>query len=261
MSGAALSEKKPLIIVTRPLPEARQSAEKIEQYGFETALHPLGELSYPDTDRQEDLFDKLHEPCPSQGGDFILTSLRAVPPVKKLGISKQARFYVVGERTKAALIKTGYTNVLIAAPDSTGLIAYLSEDGPKRAVYLKGRDVRRNLKNELAESGLSITPIEVYALDYERGPDAGLVSLLKSRCKKEQICILPVYSVRAAKTLALSIEKLSLKERRHIGFLALSEAVAQMFSRLEGLEGAISDAPYERSLIDKLRLMYDKNMC
>lgn len=144
------------VALTRPIEDARRSAESLRARGFEPVLAPAMTLRATGAAPPGENFDAL-----------LATSANAFT---WLGADARARLtglalYVAGERTAAAAGAAGFGQVQAITGDAAGLAALVAARLPRasRLLYLTGRDRKGDLEAALGALGHRIVATEVYA--------------------------------------------------------------------------------------------------
>src|SRR5687768_7761156 len=103
------------VLVTRPLEEARQFAERLSAFGIEAVLTPLLSIEF------------LDAALPPLAGvqAFIATSANGVRALAARTAERALPLYAVGDATARAAQDAGFTTVSSAAGDSHDLAALL----------------------------------------------------------------------------------------------------------------------------------------
>lgn len=149
------------ILITRPHPDSETTAAALRPRGFEVLLAPMLRFEpLPFVDDAE-----------ADYGAVIATSANALRAIdKQLAASRLLKLplFAVGEHTAAAARKAGFSNVLAAKGDATGLrdLVLQSAQLKKTAVllYLAGADLARDLASELAECGFGVVTQTTYRM-------------------------------------------------------------------------------------------------
>jgi uroporphyrinogen-III synthase len=152
------------VLVTRPHPDDETTAASLRSRGFEVLLAPM--LRFEAVAFQEDLDARYSA--------VIVTSASAVR-----GIAQHLKghrllelpLFAVGQQTADAARRAGFTHVISAEGDASGLrdlvLARVKAKELKRAstlLYLAGADLARDLAAELGESGLRVVTQTTYRM-------------------------------------------------------------------------------------------------
>lgn len=144
------------VLVTRPIDQAENTAEKLRGLGFKPLVCPLTR------------FTALSN-WELRGRDLtgiILTSANAVKAIEaseKLDALGSATIACVGEKTAEAARKAGFRSIAHISPDVESLIKALDLNRfapqSERWLYLRGEDVTRDLGTEFPQA---VTDIVIY---------------------------------------------------------------------------------------------------
>src|SRR5947209_1407842 len=125
---------KATIALFRARNDAAGTAAALARRGFAAALAPVVEIVAIDAEPPKQTFDFVVA-ASAKAFDFapagVLDALRGLP------------LHVVGERTAAAARRAGFSQIAPPAADVAALLASLPQ---RRAVYLAGRDRKRELE-------------------------------------------------------------------------------------------------------------------
>jgi uroporphyrinogen-III synthase len=227
------------IVITRPFEDSTEIAQEIESRGFVPLIEPVLDIS--DTDEMPDE--------PAEGLPLIFTSANAVRAFAKKTALRSMPVYTVGRNTADEARLAGYTNVESAsgtAEDLTELLLSAAKTGLTEALYVRGRDVSVDLKQNLTKNGLKIAEFVAYQAD----PMQKLsISLLKSLDNKEIKAVM-LFSVRGAKQFSDLIEQYDRTYRmKSIKVLCISNAVLESCSALPFGGVLVADKPDRYGMI------------
>ena len=142
------------VLVTRPEPEAAQTAADLAARGHEPVLAPLTRIVATGARLPEEAFDAT-----------IVTSARAIESLKDSDLPRLRALPVlcVGERTGEAARARGL-RVEATASDARGLLALLAarREQPRRVLYLAGRDRKPLLEETLRRNGRVVATAVLY---------------------------------------------------------------------------------------------------
>ncbi|MBO6902977.1 MAG: uroporphyrinogen-III synthase [Rhizobiaceae bacterium] len=146
------------VLVTRPEPVAAQTAERLEVMGHEAVVVPLSKV------------EPVEAAVPSVT-DFdavAATSANAVRSASPelLEAVSSLRCFAVGDRTAGAARIAGFESVRSAGGDVYDLAALIGSELKTggRVLYLCGERRRPVLEEILADTRLSVTPLETYRI-------------------------------------------------------------------------------------------------
>ena len=205
------------LLVTRPEPDATDTAGRLRALGLKPELCPLMRFEVTDA--------RLPEAKGLAG--LILTSanaLRALEMRGALAAYHGLPVFAVGEKTAAAARSAGFADVTVAGGDAGALIDLVAERHARGSYfYPSARETARDLPKALAASGILVIASEVYAMAAVDRLDADLSAGLAAGAFAAAL----VYSRRSAELFAELTELvLSPERRRALTMICLSENVA-----------------------------------
>jgi uroporphyrinogen-III synthase len=152
------------VLVTRPHPDGKATAEALRARGFEVLLAPM--LRFEPVAFVDD--------AEVNYGAVVATSanaLRAIEPQLAASRLFKLPLFAVGEHTASAARQAGFDKVIAANSDAAGLRDLVLESVrakvlKKAAVllYLAGADLARDLAGELGERGFSVVTQTTYRM-------------------------------------------------------------------------------------------------
>jgi uroporphyrinogen-III synthase len=225
------------VLITRPQPGARATAERLEALGHEVMVSPLFTTRSVEWAPPGELFDAL-----------MVTSANAMRlsgplPDRWRGLP----CYVVGKATAEAAGARGFTRLITGDGDAEGLVAQMRADGIGAALHLAGREHRA-----IAEPDIRIITRIVYAADPVESLDTGAAEALLSGNMDWAL----LYSARAARQFSALVDKIGLSRSR-ISLGVLSQHVADTAG--PGWRATvIAPAPVEEQLFAACGLLCDK---
>lgn len=228
------------MLVTRPEPDASDTAARLGAIDIEAALCPL--LSH------QTLGTSL--PDPSGFAGMALTSanaLRALDERKALDQFVNLPVYAVGDRTAAAATEMGFANVRSAGGALGDLVDLLAHAGLKGPIfYPTGRDQSGDLAKSLAPFGVMVIATQVYAMNAA----TELPPQILGELEDGSIDAVLFYSRRTAETFAaLCQDKLSRLSRLGLGMLCISETVAEPLVDAHFVRVGLADYPSEEAMM------------
>jgi uroporphyrinogen-III synthase len=228
------------MLVTRPEPDATDTAGRLAALDIETAICPL--LS----------FSPLTTSLPEAKGfaAMALTSanaLRALDGRGALTNYLSLKTYTVGERTTAHARDYGFTDVTTAGASLADLAEFLAHAGLTGPVfYPAGRDQSGDLAKSLAPFGVMVITAQVYAMN----PVTTLPMVVRDDLVSGEIGAALFYSRRTAETFVrLAGEGLGRAARTKLGILCLSENVAQPLVDAHFVRVSLADYPSEEAMM------------
>lgn len=228
------------ILVTRPEPDATDTAGRLSALGIEPVLCPLMEMAV--------LEARLPEPDGLSG--LIFTSanaLRALERRNALGPYLGLPVFAVGEKTARAASASGFSDVTSAEGDANALVGLMGARAKAGTYfYPSAVDTARDLPKALAAAGLLVIAAELYGMT----PLPRLPEPVETALGQGEIDGVMVYSRRTASIFAELTELvLSPDRRRALSLICLSEntaapLVAHGFPRI-----TLADFPSEEAMM------------
>ncbi len=228
------------MLVTRPDPDAGETAARLAALDIEAALCPL--LSH----------QTLPTSLPDSAGfaAIALTSANALRALEERGVLDQFKHlpaYTVGDRTAGVAEDMGFGFVQSAGgalADLVELLAHARLQGP--IFYPTGRDQSGDLAKSLAPFGVMVIAAQVYAMNAATELPAQIVGELEDG----SIDAVLFYSRRTAETFARLCEgKLSRLSRLELGVLCLSETIAEPLVDAHFVRVGLADYPSEEAMM------------
>jgi len=152
------------VLVTRPQPDDETTAAALRARGFEVLQAPML--------RFEAI--AFHDDDDARYGAVIVTSanaLRGIAPHLASSRLAELPLFTVGEHTAAAARQAGFSKVISADGDASGLrdtvLAAVKAKQIKKAgtlLYLAGADLARDLAGELGERGFTVVTQTTYRM-------------------------------------------------------------------------------------------------
>ncbi len=228
------------MLVTRPDPDAGDTAARLAALDIEAALCPL--LSH------QTLPTSL--PDPAGFAAIALTSANALRALDERGVLdafKTLPAYTVGDRTAAAAEEMGFGFVQSAGGALGDLVELLAHAGIKGPIfYPAARDHAGDLAKSLAPFGLMVITTQVYAMNAA----TELPPQILGELEDGSIDAVLFYSRRTAETFARLCEgKLSRLSRLELGMLCISEAVAEPLIDAHFVRVGLADHPSEEAMM------------
>jgi len=229
-----------LILITRPLEEAKAFAKPLQGAGYETMIEPMLTIE-----------PVAHQAHTLKGfGAVIFTSAHGVQ-FWKMAAGNGIKAYCVGEATARAAANRGY-EVINADGNAASLIEILKRNRPgTRLLYIRGQHGAYPVTDDLKAAGFDIEEIIVY--------NAFLTEFLNPIClealKKGQIEAVTFFSKRTAENFTRLMEKNGLLEAlKGLKALSISQSVLES---VRSYEWAGAYAAQESNTQGMLRLIKD----
>jgi uroporphyrinogen-III synthase len=228
------------MLVTRPMPDAEETAARLAALDIETAIAPL-------------LVHKTLEtglPEPTGFAALALTSanaLRALEERRVLRPYLELPVFTVGDRTATAARASGFSRVQSAGGTFADLVDMLAHAGLAGPVfYPAARDPAGDLARSLAPHGVMVITTPVYAMQ----PVDHLPETILEELQSGAIAAALFYSRRTASAFAhLCGAQLPTAARKRLGVLCLSEAVAEPLVDAHFVRVGLADHPSEEAMM------------
>ena len=228
------------MLVTRPEPDASETAARLGALGIEGMACPL--LVH------QTLQGSLPEPTGFAA--ITVTSTNALRALRERGVLERylkLPLYAVGGRTAAAARSLGFTTVTHAEGGFAALAELLAHTplaGP--IFYPAARELAGDLAKSLAPFGRMVITAEVYAMN----PVDTLPLTAAGGFADNAIDAVLLYSRRTAETFVrLAEPHVDRLERRPIGMLCLSEAVAEPLVDAHFIRVSLAEQPSEQAMM------------
>jgi uroporphyrinogen-III synthase len=228
------------MLVTRPEPEAADTAARLRALAIEPTICPL--LT----------FEALGPSLPDARGfaAIALTSANAVRALEQRGALQGylgLKVYAVGERTADHARAAGFRDVTSARGTLAALadqLAHASLQGP--VFYPTAREPAGDLAKSLAPYGVMVITAHVYAMHAAAGLPLGV----RDDLVEGGIGAALFYSRRTAETFVrLAGDGLGRAVRTRIGMLCLSEQVAEPLIDAHFVRIGLADHPSEEAMM------------
>jgi uroporphyrinogen-III synthase len=228
-----------LVLVTRPLEQAAETARLLRAAGHEPLLDPLLRI------------ERLAPPAADPGSfaAVAVTSANAVPALAALPASVPV--FAVGAATARALRESGREPAGIAAGDGHALATLLAAALPPGSVVLhpSGRDVREGLAEDLAAAGLGYRRAVVYAA----APASHLADATEAALRAARLDAVLLFSPRTAALFAALVQAAGLEPGlRQVVAACLSPAVAAEVAGLPLRAVRVAEARDQKALLRRL---------
>jgi uroporphyrinogen-III synthase len=228
-----------MMLVTRPEPDASETAGRLAALEIEPILAPLLE------------FTPLPASLPPPDGfaAMAVTSANALRALEGMGATGRFRglpVYAVGDRTAEAARRLGFSDVTSTGGNFAGLVerlAYAGLGGP--VFYPAPRDASADLARSLAGFGVLVITAEVYAMDLVAGLDPEVSAGIESGA----IAAALFYTRRTAAHFVALARGVGSRARRELGVLCLSEAVAEPLIDAHFVRVGLAEQPSERAMM------------
>ena len=228
------------MLVTRPDPDASETAARLAALDIETTVCPLLR------------FATLPASLPDPRGfaALALTSgnaLRALEEGGNLAPCLDLRVYTVGDRTAERARAAGFRHVESAGGAFGDLVELLAHNKPPGPVlYPAGRDQSGDLAKSLAPHGVMVIVAQVYAMDRIAALPAAVLAGLSGGSIEAAL----FYSRRTAEAfVALAAPQLDSGTKRRLGMLCIAEQVAEPLLDAHFVRVGLADHPSEEAMM------------
>lgn len=228
------------VLVTRPLPAANRTAERLRALGHVPVILPLTQtVGLPvDTGLLDHSFDAV-----------AVTSANALRHAGRTVIAPLAGLpcQAVGARTAAAARQAGFRLVITGSGAAEGLSARLAESAPRAVAYLCGHVRRPEFEAALLEAGISVTAIETYDTVAAELPAAKLSAVFQT-----PVNAVLLYSRAAAVAFTALARRPEAALLEAITVLCLSDRIAAVLEPSPGWKVLVAREPEEDALMSRL---------
>lgn len=229
------------MLVTRPEPDASETAARLGALGIDGLACPLL------------VHQTLTGSLPEANGfaAMAVTSTNALRALRERGMLERylkLPVYAVGSRTAAAAKALGFKDVTHAPGGNFISLAEMLAHTPlKGPIFYPGaRELAGDLAKSLAPFGRMVITAEVYAMN----PVEALPLSAAGGFADNSIAAVLLYSRRTAETFVrLTEPHLDRLERRQIGVLCLSEAVAEPLVDAHFVRVSLAEQPSEAAMM------------
>lgn len=215
------------LLVTRPEPDAVETAARLAAMGHEVMLQPMLRV----------VFSNPPEAVPEPSA-LVATSRNGVRALAVWPIAAAWRgkpLFVTGEGTAATAADAGFTDIRSGGADAAALANRMVrelEKGRGPAIYAAARDRTGALAGGLTAAGYDLRVIEAYRAEPATELDAGVAASLRAG----RIDGVLFFSRRTAEAFVAAVEAAGLSEAvSAIACYALSERIAEPLRTLSTL--------------------------
>jgi len=225
------------LLVTRPEPDASETAARLNALDIETVVEPLL------------IAQTLETSLPPAEGFAALAvtsanALRALHDRGDLPHYRRLPLYAVGDRTARLARDLGFDEVVSAAGSLADLVALLARAGVHGPVlYPSARQQAGDLARALAPHGIMVITTPVYTMN----PAPALTAATLERLETGAIAAGLFYSRRTAETF-VSLAA-GLRDKARLGVICLSEAVAAPLIAAHFVRVSLADHPSEEAML------------
>lgn len=228
------------MLVTRPEPDASDTAARLEALGIAPVLHPLLSL--------EPLPAELpHAASLSAIAVTSANALRALATIGAIAPYRHLPVYAVGDRTADVADELGFAMVTSAGGAISDLVDLLARAKITGTIfYPSGRDRSSDLARSLDPFGHTVLTVPVYAMNPVPLLDEAVVTAIRDG----SIVAALFYSRRTAETFVrLSQGLFDTDTHKMVGMLCLSEAVAEPLIDAHFVRIGLAESPNEDAMM------------
>ncbi len=239
--------KAQTIVIARPPEDSEELSAAVAAVGFKPLVEPILRIETTGTDL----------PDIKAGTPLIFTSSNGVKVLARRYEERSNPVYTVGRNTADEARRAGFTNIETAAGTVDDLVDILLKSGLKEGpmpVYVRGRDVSKDLRGLLAGQAVTIQEFTAY-----RSVPAENLSLdfLRSLDRKEVAAVM-FFSAKGGHVFAGLMEQYDRTSRiRTTKALCISEAVLQSVSVLPFGGSLVAETPDRYGMIKLLEHLKD----
>jgi uroporphyrinogen-III synthase len=222
------------ILLTRARTDAERTAARLAALGHSANISPVFEIVATEAAVPSDGFDAI-----------VATSAHAFTgDLRSVG---RSRLYAVGERTREAAERAGWSGPIHVGGTAQAVVALLHADlrQGQRFLYLAGRDRKPEIETAAKETGLEIQIVETYAAREIRdvGTEAGRA------LRTGEVDAVLHYSRRSADLFIAMVERAELwPQAARLRHYALSNDVAAPLIAA-GAQTLVAAKPHEDDLL------------
>jgi uroporphyrinogen-III synthase len=225
------------MLVTRPEPDASETAARLSALDIEAVVEPLL------------VAETLPTSLPDARGFAALAvtsgnALRALDARGELDRFRSLPLYAVGDRTAALARRFGFAEVSSAEGSLFDLVALLARAGIAGPVfYPAAREQAADLAKALAPHGVMVITAPVYAMRAA----TRLTDATRARLEAGALAAALFYSRRTAEAFVDLAS--GLRDKARLGMLCLSEAVAEPLVAAHFVRVGLADHPSEEAMM------------
>lgn len=229
---------KPLILITRPEPDAARFAKLLAARHYASLTCPMLALT-----GREDVGKALNDAMKGALSGVLLTSRHAVPALEQKTILHHLRCFAVGTATARAAKRAGFTNIT-TAPTLKSLIPKIHA---KTLLYARGKQVAHDAGALLAVKRVTLREVVVY----EAHTTPTLPPKVIAAIKQGDVKAVTFFSARAAETFIESLRAANLEHAtKRITAVSISARAEAPLKALSWHASAIAKAPRMSALAE-----------
>jgi uroporphyrinogen-III synthase len=227
-------------LITRPLPEAEETAKILQDKGFSTIIDPLLTIHIR-MDGASELEKSLQYPIQT----IVLTSANGAKALGHITEKRELPILAVGASTAAAAKKLGFHKITVTGENVRLLMDHIVRSCPPKdgdILYISADVITVNLPSLLAAQGFAVKRIIGYYSEETTVLSEKTITLLENKSPSTAL----FYSKRTAEIFMQLAANYDLS---HITAFALSPAIAEVLhaKQWQGIYSA--DHPTQESLM------------
>jgi len=227
------------MLVTRPLPDAEETAARLRAIGVTPLVAPLMRFAVI----------PAALPAPQTLAGLVVTSTNGLRALDEMGVVATyagLRLYAVGDRTAAAARDLGFADTVSASGGAEDLVALLRRTEPETTLfYPAASHPAHDLTALLAPTGIAVETVPVYAMRPVLAFDPAIADALANN----QIDAALFYSRRSAETFVALADAADIAPPPGLTALCLSANVAAPLLAAGHARIALADFPSEEAMI------------
>jgi len=222
------------ILITRPIDENKELADKLTKLGHETIIFPLAEV----------IIHKNFE-IPKADG-YVITSRNAVKAISSHNINKP--IFIVGRQTTDFAVSSGFKKAIYAGKNVTELKLKLAEQYHNlNLIYLSGQDIT----DDLTDLVVSRTIV------YNTNTASISIEDFKNAIAKTEIILF--FSSNIAKIFIDFVNNNGLQlDCDNIYALSLSKKIANILAELKFKNIYFAEQPTQDSILELIQRLNEK---
>jgi len=236
-----------VFLITRPLPQAKKTAAKLEKMGIKTLIEPCIRIEPT----------QLNKRLRVKKSIVIVTSRNGARAFAGNCDDKSSRIITVGSRAADFLKQEGFAGVLHSARNAKALLDYIKSNfapGADKFLYIRGRHAAADLKSSL--KGYLVRDLFLYESVAATGFSANLAGLAADG----EITGLLLYSARTAEVFMELAEKAGIsKFLDKMVIFCLSPSLAEVCRAIPHKEILAAARPNEDSLLELVKKYVDNS--
>lgn len=232
------------ILITRPGPDAKVTAQQLDQLGFSCFIEPMQVITF-----NKNFIADIEKISSLKNPIFIFTSANAIRTMPDLSNFKNNRVLAVGKKTADEIILHGYKNVTITGQTVTDMLDYINNNfiaGADNFIYFSGDIISADIEKILSEKSYNI----IRQVVYQTTPITSLSDHLINKISNNEFFAALFYSPANAKIFTENLLKyqLSGNMQKTLAF-CISKRTADRLGNIKFRSIHIAQSPTENSLL------------